>query len=161
MFRPYKSDFLQKFREVVKSKYSRWCTYDMQIIWSTVLFMIASMYNIENIISVMLCLTITWGVVKDQPPFPSNLSRTDRALQVVRWYDYWSKKLLISFFSRCIISCIHCLAAYFAIQQMPLSVQKMILSARPIFTVFFARIFLKEAFGVFEVKSSFKENTYI
>ena len=44
------------------------------------------------------------------------------------------------------------MAAYFAIQQMPLSVEKMIVSARPIFTLFFARIFLKEAFGIFEVK---------
>ena len=55
-------------------------------------------------------------------------------------------------FFRGIISCGHGLAAYFAIQQMPLSVEKMIVSARPIFTILFARIFLKEAFGIFEVE---------
>jgi len=56
---------------------------------------------------------------------------------------------------------IHCLfkkqnafnfiAAYFAIQQMPLSVVKTIMSARPIITVILARIFLKEKFGLKEV----------
>ena len=43
------------------------------------------------------------------------------------------------------------MAAYFALQQMPLSVQKLIISARPIFTVILARIFLKEPFGKIDV----------
>ena len=35
---------------------------------------------------IMLIITMTWSIVKDQPPFPSGLSRKDRALQVVRQY---------------------------------------------------------------------------
>jgi len=100
--------------------------------------------KIENIDSVslifyrsliMLIITMTWSIVKDQPPFPSGLSRKDRALQVVR----------------CLISGVHVMAAYFALQQMPLSVQKLIISARPIFTVILARVFLKEPFGKIDV----------
>ena len=44
------------------------------------------------------------------------------------------------------------MAAYFALQQMPLSVQKMILSLKPVFTIIFERIFLKVPIGVVEVK---------
>ena len=42
---------------------------------------------------------------------------------------------------------------------MPLSVEKMIVSARPIFTILFARIFLKEAFGIVEVEQFDIENS--
>ena len=35
---------------------------------------------------------------------------------------------------------------------MPISVQKIIISARPIFTVILARLFLKEAFGKLDVR---------
>ena len=34
---------------------------------------------------VMLTLTIPWSIIKDQPPFPPNLSLKDRFLQVLRW----------------------------------------------------------------------------
>ena len=50
------------------------------------------------------------------------------------------------------------MAAYFALQQMPLSVQKLIISARPIFTVILARIFLKEPFGKIDVSLILLEN---
>ena len=56
--------------------------------------------------------------------------------------------------SRCIISGVQVLAAYFALQQMPISVQKIIISARPIFTVILARLFLKEAFGKLDVRAA-------
>ena len=36
---------------------------------------------------VMLTLTIPWSIIKDQPPFPPNLSLKDRFLQVLRWAD--------------------------------------------------------------------------
>ena len=52
---------------------------------------------------------------------------------------------------RCILAGFHVLAAYFALQQMPLSVQKMILSLKPVFTIIFERIFLKVPIGVVEV----------
>ena len=52
---------------------------------------------------------------------------------------------------RCILAGFHVLAAYFALQQMPLSVQKMILSLRPVFTIIFERVFLKVPVGVVEV----------
>jgi len=52
---------------------------------------------------------------------------------------------------RCILAGFHVLAAYFALQQMPLSVQKMILSLKPVFTIIFERIFLKVPIGVVEI----------
>ena len=53
---------------------------------------------------------------------------------------------------RCILAGFHVLAAYFALQQMPLSVRVMILSLKPVFTIIFERIFLKVPVGVIEVK---------
>lgn len=85
--------------------------------------------------TVMLSLEIPWSIVKDQPPFPSGLSIKERGLQVLR----------------CILAGFHVLAAYFALQQMPLSVQKMILSLKPVFTIIFERIFLKVPIGVVEI----------
>ena len=34
---------------------------------------------------IMLCLVIPWSVIQDKPPFPPNLSITDRVLQVLRY----------------------------------------------------------------------------
>ena len=39
------------------------------------------------------------------------------------------------------------IASYFALQQMPLGIAKMILSSKPVFTLLFARLFLKERVG--------------
>lgn len=85
--------------------------------------------------TVMLSLEIPWSIIKDQPPFPSGLTIKERGLQVMR----------------CILAGFHVLAAYFALQQMPLSVQKMILSLKPVFTIIFERIFLKVPIGVVEI----------
>ena len=52
---------------------------------------------------------------------------------------------------RCILGGFHVLAAYFALQQMPLSVRVMILSLKPVFTIIFERIFLKVPIGFIEV----------
>ena len=43
---------------------------------------------------VMLTLTIPWSILKDQPPFPPNLSLKDRFLQVLRWVDVLLHRLL-------------------------------------------------------------------
>ena len=60
---------------------------------------------------------------------------------------FWQVSAII----RCLFKKLNFIAAYFAIQQMPLSVVKTIMSARPIITVILARIFLKENFGLKEV----------
>ena len=75
-----------------------------------------------------------WGILKDQPPFPSNQTAKDRVLIVARG----------------VIACLQVMASYFALKQMPLGVQKMILSTRPVFTIIFARFFLKESCGLVE-----------
>lgn len=85
--------------------------------------------------TVILSLTIPWSIVKDQPPFPSGHSIKERGLQVLR----------------CVLAGFHVLAAYFALQQMPLSVRVMILSLKPVFTIIFERIFLKVPVGVIEI----------
>ena len=41
-------------------------------------------------------------------------------------------------------------ATYYAIQEMPLGVSKMILSSKPVFTILFARLFLKEQLFCFD-----------
>ena len=125
--------------------------------------------------TVMLSLEIPWSIVKDQPPFPSGLSIKERGLQVMRFsiilftaiFDniiveiFFKRPKLINFLSplslmlelfRCILAGFHVLAAYWALKQMPLSVQKMILSLKPVFTIIFERIFLKVPIGVVEVK---------
>ena len=89
----------------------------------------------RSIISLSIAMPL--AIVKDQPPFPENQSVKDRVLLV----------------TRCVIGCLHVSISYFALQQMPLSVQKIILSTRPVFTIIFARIFLKESCGLVECVS--------
>jgi len=72
------------------------------------------------------------GIVRDQPPFPAGHSLQDRALLV----------------ARCLIGCVQVSAGYFALQQMPVGIQKMISSCKPVFTIVFARLFLKERLSV-------------
>ena len=78
---------------------------------------------------IILSLTIPMCLVKDQPPFPTNLSLQDRLLLVIR----------------SIIGLLQVMANFYALQQMPLGVVKMIISTKPVFTIIFARIFLKES----------------
>ena len=103
---------------------------------------------------IMLCLVIPWSVIQDKPPFPPNLSVTDRVLQVLRYFNFLAKVveiLYVMIWYRCFLTLANTVGSYFALQQMPISIQKMILSSSPIFTVVFARIFLKEHFGIIEV----------
>ena len=61
---------------------------------------------------ISLTIAMSWGILKDQPPFPSKQKVKDRVLIVIRG----------------VIGCLQVMASYFALQQMPLSVQKIILS---------------------------------
>ena len=81
---------------------------------------------------ISLSVTMTIGIFKDQPPFPSDQTLRDRILIVARG----------------VIACVNVLACYYALLQMPLAIQRMILSTRPVFTLIFARIFLKESCGL-------------
>ena len=83
---------------------------------------------------ISLSIAMPWGILQDQPPFPSNQTAKDRVLIVARG----------------VIACLQVMASYFALKQMPLGVQKMILSTRPVFTIIFARFFLKESCGLVE-----------
>ena len=75
---------------------------------------------------ISLSIAMPWGILKDQPPFPSNQTAKDRVLIVARG----------------VIACLQVMASYFALKQMPLGVQKMILSTRPVFTIIFAIVTL-------------------
>ena len=101
--------------------------------------------------TVMLCLEIPWSLLKDQPPFPPGLTLRERVLQVSRLGSCWLFEGPGHLLFRCVLAGLHVLATFFALQQMPLSVQKMILSLKPVFTMLFERIFLKVSIGVVEV----------
>ena len=87
--------------------------------------------------------SISGGTLKKRQSSPSG--------QAIFSVDFKMKIFSKVLINRCLISGVHVMAAYFALQQMPLSVQKLIISARPIFTVILARIFLKEPFGKIDV----------
>jgi len=77
---------------------------------------------------IIFSLLIPMGLVKDQPPFPTGQSLQDRLLLVFR----------------SIIGLLQVMANFYALQQMPIGVVKMIISTKPVFTIIFARVFLKE-----------------
>ena len=77
---------------------------------------------------IIFSLVIPMGLVKDHPPFPTGQSLQDRLLLVFR----------------SIIGLLQVIANFYALQQMPLGVVKMIISTKPVFTIIFARVFLKE-----------------
>ena len=112
---------------------------------------------------------MTWSVIKVSPKcnnatFTSPLLRTNppshKAFPYGIGYSKWLGNIFVEISmifiiqSRCMISGAQVLAAYFALQQMPISVQKIIISARPIFTVVLARLFLKEPFGKLDVREN-------
>jgi len=78
---------------------------------------------------IIFSLVIPMGIVKDNPPFPSSQTFQDRFLLVFR----------------SIIGLLQVMANFYALHQMPLGVVKMIISTKPVFTIIFARIFLKES----------------
>ena len=78
---------------------------------------------------IILSLIIPFSLVKDQPPFPSSLSLQDRLLLVFR----------------SVIGLLQVMANFYALQEMPLGIVKMIISTKPVFTIVFARIFLSES----------------
>jgi drug/metabolite transporter (DMT)-like permease len=77
---------------------------------------------------IIFSLIIPMGLAKDHPPFPTGQSLQDRLLLVFR----------------SIIGLLQVIANFYALQQMPLGVVKMIISTKPVFTIIFARVFLKE-----------------
>ena len=77
---------------------------------------------------IILTITMPINIVKDQPTFPTNLSVQDRLLLVFR----------------SVIGLLQVMANFFALQQMPIGFVKIIMSTKPVFTIIFARIFLKE-----------------
>jgi len=78
---------------------------------------------------IIFSLLIPMGLIKDQPPFPTSQTLKDRLLLVFR----------------SIIGLMQVMANFYALQQMPLGVVKMIISTKPVFTLLFARVFLNES----------------
>ena len=83
---------------------------------------------------IILTLMMPMSIFKDQPPFPTNLSLQDRLLLVFR----------------SVIGLLQVMANFFALHQMPVGVVKMIISTKPVFTIIFARIFLKETCDIMD-----------
>jgi len=88
---------------------------------------------------VSLSLATPLSISMDQPPFPPGYTWKERLVQLIR----------------CVFACLQGLANYYALQQMPLAVAKMIISTKPLFTAIFARIFLGENIDFLDVFNMF------
>ena len=86
---------------------------------------------------IILTLMMPMSIFKDQPPFPTKLSLQDRLLLVFR----------------SVIGFLQVMANFFALHQMPVGIVKMIISTKPVFTIIFARIFLKETCDILDAIS--------
>ena len=83
---------------------------------------------------IMMSVSLLWSLVSRQPAISSDLT--------------WKETFLI--ICRGVVGFLHILASYYSLNFLDIGDQKMVVSMRPAFVKGFARVFLKEAFGLCE-----------
>jgi len=86
----------------------------------------------------MMTIMMPVSVATNSPPFPSDRTLKERLLLILRG----------------VIDCLSTMASFYSLQHMPLGDQRMLVACRSLVTLISARIFLKEAFGIFETISA-------